>query len=130
MTRPAHEREFMPEIGDDLPPGKRPMVAVVRAAPGRAQQLATAITTLTAAVPQEPGCREFRAFRAAGPGVFYLYEIYDDTEAFRAHLVTGHVAHFFPELAAHSLSDAAALTRLIELPVGEAESRAKPNWLN
>ncbi|HEU5007075.1 MAG TPA: putative quinol monooxygenase [Jatrophihabitantaceae bacterium] len=117
MTRPAREREFMPVISDDLPPGERPMVAVVRATPGHAEQLAAAIAKLTAAVRQEPGCREFRAFRAAAePGVFYLYEIYDDTEAFRTHLSTDHVAHFFTELAAHSLTDAAGLTQLIELP--------------
>jgi quinol monooxygenase YgiN len=70
------DREFMPEVGDDLPPGERPMVAVVRAVPGHEDQLAAAITTLTAAVRREPGCREFRPFRdVADPGVFHRYEI-------------------------------------------------------
>ncbi|MDT7802827.1 MAG: hypothetical protein QOI78_6260 [Actinomycetota bacterium] len=110
------DREFMPEVPDDLPPGERPMVAVVRAVPGHEDQLAAAITTLSAAVRREPGCREFRPFRdAADPGVFHLYEVYADTDAFRAHLATGHVARFFSELARHSTSDAGALVQLVDL---------------
>lgn len=112
------ERTFMPQVSDDLPSGERPMLAVVRAAPGHETRLATAIATLAAAVRREPGCTEFRAFRdAANPCVFYLYEIYDDTDAFRAHLRTGHVADFFAELALHSTTDAKALTQLVELAV-------------
>jgi quinol monooxygenase YgiN len=111
------DRRFVPEIGDDLPPGERPMTAVIRAVPGHEDRLAAAIATLTTAVRREPGCAEFRAFReAADPGTFHLYEIYADTDAFRAHLATGHVAHFFTELARHSTADADALTQLIELP--------------
>ncbi|MBE1496230.1 quinol monooxygenase YgiN [Amycolatopsis lexingtonensis] len=111
------ERQYMPEVADDLPPGERPMVAVVRAIPGHEDELAAAISRLTAAVRREPGCVEFRSFRdAAQPGVFHLYEIYADTEAFRAHLATGHVAHFFTELAQHSTADAGALVQLVELP--------------
>ena len=85
--------------------------------PGHEQPLAAAIATLTAAVRREPGCLEFRSFKdAANPGVFYLYERYADTSAFRAHLTTDHVAHFFTELARHSTADAQALVQLIELP--------------
>ncbi len=114
---PAGEREFMPEVGDDLPPGERPMVAVIRAVPGHEEQLAAAIVTLTAAVRHEPGCLEFRSFQAiANPGVFYLYEIYTDTDAFSDHLTTDHVARFFTELAQHSTTDATALVQLVELP--------------
>ena len=111
------DRQFMPEVGDDLPPGERPMTAVVRAIPGHEDQLAAAIAVLTTAVRREPGCVEFRSFRdVAYPGTFHLYEIYADTDAFRAHLGTGHVAHFFTELARHSTADAGALTQLVELP--------------
>jgi quinol monooxygenase YgiN len=114
---PAGDRQFMPQVGGDLPPGERPMVAVIRAVPGHEQPLAAAIATLTAAVRREPGCLEFRSFKdAANPGVFYLYEIYADTSAFRAHLTADHVAHFFTELAQHSTADAQALVQLIELP--------------
>jgi quinol monooxygenase YgiN len=106
----------MPEVGDDLPPGERPMIALVRAVPGHEQQLAAAIATLTNAVRREAGCLEFRAFQAvANPGAFHLYEIYADTDAFRIHLATDHVAHFFTELAQHSTTDAAALVQLVEL---------------
>ena len=109
-------REFMPVVSDALPPGERPMIAVVRSAPGHEGQLAAAITVLTAAVRREPGCREFRAFREAEqPGVFHLYEVYDDNEAFRVHLGTDHVAHFFTELEANSTADAQALVQLVEL---------------
>ncbi|GAA1566475.1 MULTISPECIES: putative quinol monooxygenase [Kribbella] len=109
-------RNFVPAVADDLPTGERPMIAVVRAIPGHEDQLAAAITTLMTAVRGEPGCREFRSFRSVpDPGTFYLYEIYTDTEAFRAHLTTDHVAHFFTELAQHSTSDAEALVQLVEL---------------
>ena len=111
------DRRFTPEIGDDLPPGERPMVAVVRAIPGHEEQLAAAIVALTTAVRREPGCREFRSFTdVANPGVFYLYEIYASTDAFRTHLETAHVARFFTELARHSTTDATALVQLAELP--------------
>ncbi|WP_433174857.1 putative quinol monooxygenase [Actinoallomurus sp. CA-150999] len=113
---PADGREFMPQVNDDLPPGPRPMIAVIRAVPGHEEQLAAAVATLTTAVRQEPGCVEFRAFHDVGnPGVFYLYEVYADTDAFRVHLTTDHVAHFFTELARHSTADAKALVQLIEL---------------
>lgn len=107
---------FLPDVADDLPPGERPMVAIVRAIPGHEDRLAAAITTLTKAVRAEPGCREFRSYRSIPePGTFYLYETYADTQAFRDHLTTAHVAHFFTELAAHSTSDAAALVQVVEL---------------
>lgn len=109
-------REFMPEVSDALPPGPRPMVAVIRSVPGHEDRLAAAIRVLTEAVRGEPGCREFRSFRAfSDPGVFYLYEIYDDTDAFRAHLTTAHVAQFFTELEQHAATDVRALAQLIEL---------------
>jgi len=113
---PADDRQFMPQVGG-LPPGERPMVAVIQAVPGHEQPLAAAIATLTAAVRREPGCLELRSSKdAANPADFYLYEIYADTSAFRTHLTTDHVAHFFVELAQHSTADAQALVQLIELP--------------
>ena len=93
------------------------MAAAIRAVPGHEHQLA-AIATLTAAARREQGCLESRPFQdLANPAVFhlYLYEIYADTDAFRAHLATDHVAHFFTELARHSTTDAKALVQLIEL---------------
>ena len=96
-------REFMPEVSDGLPPGTRPMVAIVHAITGHEDRLAAAITTLTKAVRGKPGCREFRPYRDfADPSPFYLYEIYDDTKAFRSHLATDHVGRFFTELERHT----------------------------
>ncbi|MQY21460.1 putative quinol monooxygenase [Nocardia macrotermitis] len=119
-TPTGTDPRFTPEIGDDLPPGERPMIAVVRAIPGHEEQLAAAVVILAAAVRREPGCVEFRTFReAANPGVFHLYEIYTGTEAFRTHLTTAHVAHFFTELARHSTTDAKSLVQLVELPTAE-----------
>ena len=116
MSAPKTDREFMPTVADDLPAGERPMIAVVRAVPGHEPQLANAVSTVTTAVRAEPGCLEFRPFRdATDPGLFYLYEIYADTDAFRTHLATPHVAHFFTEAAKHSTTDAQALVQLVEL---------------
>ncbi len=109
----------MPTVADDLPAGERPMIAIVRAVSGHEPQLAAAITTLAAAVRAEPGCLAFRPFRdATDPGMFYLYEIYADTDAFRTHLATVHVAHFFTEAAQHSTTDARALVQLVEIQAG------------
>ena len=117
MSSPQ-ERTYMPPVDPNLPAGERPMIAMLHALPGREQQLQSAIAALTAAVRQEPGCKEFRAFHdATNPGTFYLYEIYDDNNAFAQHLTLDHVAHFFTELAEHSTADARALTQLIEIPV-------------
>ena len=111
-------RKLMPDVPSNLPPGERQMIASVRAVPGHEEPLAAALGALAAAVRQEPGCREFRPFRdVADPAHFYLYEIYDDTEAFKAHLATDHVAHFFTEVAQHSTSDGGDLIQLAEIPV-------------
>ena len=39
----------------------------------------------------EPGCRQFDVCRDSGdPGLFFLYELYDDEAAIQAHLGTPH----------------------------------------
>ena len=39
----------------------------------------------------EPGCRQFDVCRdGAEPGLFYLYELYDDEAAIQAHLASAH----------------------------------------
>lgn len=39
----------------------------------------------------EAGCRQFDVCRdAADPGLFFLYELYDDEAAIEAHLVSAH----------------------------------------
>ena len=43
----------------------------------------------------ETGCHRFDVCEDADrPGRFFLYEVYDDAEAFDSHLVTPHFAHF------------------------------------
>jgi quinol monooxygenase YgiN len=42
----------------------------------------------------EPGCRQFDVCRdPAEPGLFFLYELYDDEAAIQAHLKTPHYLH-------------------------------------
>jgi (4S)-4-hydroxy-5-phosphonooxypentane-2,3-dione isomerase len=42
----------------------------------------------------EPGCRQFDVCRdPANPGLFFLYELYDDEAAIQAHLKTAHYVH-------------------------------------
>lgn len=54
----------------------------------RAEMIANA----TASREREPGCRQFDVCEDGGD--IFLYEIYDDEEAFRAHLATDHFRHF------------------------------------
>jgi (4S)-4-hydroxy-5-phosphonooxypentane-2,3-dione isomerase len=49
------------------------------------------VANATASRETEPGCRQFDVCRDPGdPQLFFLYELYDDTSAFDAHLRTGH----------------------------------------
>jgi len=44
-----------------------------------------------ASVDTEPGCRQFDVCRdPAEPGLFFLYELYDDDAAIQAHLQSPH----------------------------------------
>jgi quinol monooxygenase YgiN len=48
----------------------------------------------------EPGCRQFDVCRWPGdPGRFLLYELYDDRQAFQAHLGMDHFKAFDKEVA-------------------------------
>ena len=115
------ERTFLPEVGDDLPAGPRPMIAVIDALPGHAGELRAAVRTLAAAVRREPGCLTFIPYQQVGaPGRFHLYEVYADVAAFRDHLRTDHVRRFFGALAAHSTAGAQNLAQLAELDVAQA----------
>lgn len=54
------------------------------------------VENAAASLRDEPGCRQFDVVEpegAAGERVI-LYEIYDDAEAFEAHLATAHYARF------------------------------------
>ena len=42
----------------------------------------------------EPGCRRFDVCESADGAQVFLYEIYDDEDAFKAHLATDHYRRF------------------------------------
>jgi quinol monooxygenase YgiN len=42
----------------------------------------------------EPGCRQFDVCESADGSAIFLYEIYDDEAAFKAHLATEHYKSF------------------------------------
>jgi len=69
--------------------------------PGAAEAFAGLIAANAAAsLREEPGCRRFDVCRSASdPNVFLLYEIYDDAEAFSAHLKAAHFLQFDRESA-------------------------------
>ncbi|MGI9409971.1 MAG: putative quinol monooxygenase [Hyphomicrobiaceae bacterium] len=48
-----------------------------------------------ASVREEPGCSQFDVAQDPNdPASFFLYEIYDDEAAFKAHIETEHFKHF------------------------------------
>ncbi|XVX19787.1 putative quinol monooxygenase [Actinomycetota bacterium] len=62
------------------------------AQPGSEDVVLDAIRQLTPLSRQEPGNRFYQAYQdPEEPGVFRLFEIYDDEDAYRAH---GESAHF------------------------------------
>lgn len=104
------------QVDDDGAP--RPMIAVLDARPGMADQLRQSIAELVAHVRREPGCLAFNAYQARDTaGRFYLYEIYADAAAFRAHLQTDHVHRFITSLPHLSTGGPASLIQLDEIAV-------------
>ena len=109
-------RHSRPDVDAEGPAGQRPMIANVRSLAGHEDELRAAVLDLTAAVRGEPGCVTFEAFEVREqPGRFHLYEIYHDTEAFRAHLSTPHIHEFFAALQSHGTSTTTHLTQLTHL---------------
>ena len=96
----------------------RPLLAVLEANPGQADDLRARIITLTRANRQEPGCVAFIPFEAEEfPGRFYLYEIFANADAFEEHLETDHVKEFRAALSSVSPSGPGDLVQLVEIPV-------------
>jgi quinol monooxygenase YgiN len=66
--------------------------AVWTAKPGKEDVVRDAIRQLVPLSRAEPGCRFYMPhFDAEEPGVFRLFEVYDDEDAYRAH---GESEHF------------------------------------
>ena len=55
---------------------------------------AAMIENATASRTREPGCRQFDVCESADGAEIFLYEIYDDEAAFKAHLATDHFLRF------------------------------------
>ena len=99
-------------------PNPRPMIAILDARPGLADEFRDRIVELVRAVRREPGCVTFTAYEARDtPGRFYLYEIYSDAAAFNAHLATDHVHRFISAIPALSTGGPGSLIQLNEIPI-------------
>ena len=62
-----------------------------------------------ASVAREPGCSVFDVCEKADGSEMFLYEVYDDEGAFKAHLATDHFKRF-DSLAAPWVADKRVLT--------------------
>jgi len=61
------------------------------AQPGKEDVVRDAIEKLTPPSREEPGNRFYQAYQdSAEPGIFRLFEIYDDEEAYAAHAASPH----------------------------------------
>ncbi len=108
-------------------PNPRPMLAILDARPGLAEEFRAAIIELVRQVRQEPGCITFTAYEARdAPGRFYLYEVYADAAAFDAHLRTAHVHTFISSIPALSTRGPGSLIQLDELPVPPSDPETEP----
>ena len=83
-------------IGPDIDRSEpRPLIAVLDAKPGQADELRELIIRLTRQVRLEPGCVSFIPYEADRiAGRFYLYEIFTDANAFEEHLELDHMKEF------------------------------------
>ena len=71
------------------------VTVVFRATPGHRDAFRKAmIENATASRTREPGCRQFDVCEKADGSEIFLYEIYDDEAAFKAHLAAEHYQRF------------------------------------
>lgn len=73
---------------------------------GREEAALDALHRLTEASRREAGCRQYDPSRHRDrPGVFFIYEVYDDEAAFRAHEASSHFAEIARDEAGPLLED-------------------------
>ncbi|MXG88287.1 putative quinol monooxygenase [Nocardioides flavescens] len=78
------------------------------AQPGQEDVVRDAIEKLTPASREEPGNRFYQAYQdPAEPGVFRLFEVYDDEAAYAAHGASEHFRQYALEQAIPVLTDRA-----------------------
>ncbi|MFF5148081.1 putative quinol monooxygenase [Streptomyces sp. NPDC013157] len=71
------------------------VTAIWTAQPGQEDVVRDAIEKLTPPSRQEPGNRFYQAYESPEePGVFRLFEIYDDEAAYQAHGASEHFAEY------------------------------------
>lgn len=69
--------------------------AVWRAKSGSEELVADALTQLTEPSRNEPGNRYYQPYYSKDlPGVFHIFEVYDDEAAFQAHGKSPHFQHW------------------------------------
>ena len=106
----------------------RPILAILDAKPGRYEELKEIITELTRNNRMEPGCVSFIPYESDRfPNRIYLYEIFDDADAFETHLTYSHVQRFRSQLPTVSTSGPADVVQLIEIPVPEPTTQESGN---
>jgi quinol monooxygenase YgiN len=81
------------------------VVAEIVAQPGSEDHIRDALTTLSEATRQEPGCRSYELFEStATPGTFFTIETWADEAAMAGHLETPHIAAAFAAADGHVAS--------------------------
>ncbi len=107
------------DIGPDIDRSQpRPLIAVLEARPGQADELRAMIVSLTRENRREAGCVAFIPYEVDRvPGKFFLYEIFADAEAFEVHLEMEHVKQFRAALPSVSDSGPTDLAQLVEIPI-------------
>ena len=71
------------------------VTAIWTAQPGQEEVVRDAIEKLTPPSREEPGNRFYQAYQSPDePGVFRLFEIYDDEAAYQAHGASAHFTEY------------------------------------
>jgi quinol monooxygenase YgiN len=85
--------------------------------PGAEDRVAEMVTELAGHVRQEPGNVTFAVYtKADDPRSYWIYEVYRDDDAFRAHLAAPYGGPFNAELTDLIEEDGSVLTFLTEHP--------------
>jgi quinol monooxygenase YgiN len=85
--------------------------------PGAEDRVAEMVTELAGSVRQEPGNVTFAVYtKADDPRSYWIYEVYRDDDAFRAHLAAPYGGPFNAELTDLIEEDGSVLTFLTEHP--------------
>ena len=91
------------------------LVAEFTVRPGSEARVAEMVRSLAAQVREEPGNVLFEVHtRAEDPRAYWIYEVYRDDEAFRAHLAAPYGAPFNAELRDLIEEDGSVLTFLTQ----------------